>query len=180
MRSSTRCARRDDAEGVRCGGRAIGARLEGPMADLNTRDVVERYGRAMESRDIDSVLALLHPDYVEDYPQSGERIRGAANLSAMMQHYPGGEPRTSKVEQLIGAEDSWVMSPSYIPMRVEGSGDQYTAIAHIIYPDGSEWHLIQLIRLKDGKIHRIVSYYAAPFEAPEWRAPFVERIPTEG
>ena len=131
----------------------------------------------MEATDLDGVVATLHEDYVEDYPQSGERIRGAANLRALMANYPGGEPRTSKVEQIIGAEDSWVMSPSYIPMRVDGSGDQYTAIAHIVYPDGSEWHAIQLIRLKDGKIHRITSFYAAPFEAPEWRASFVERIP---
>lgn len=149
------------------------------MSELNTREVVERYRRAMEATDLDGVVATLHEDYVEDYPQSGERIRGAANLRALMANYPGGEPRTSKVEQIIGAEDSWVMSPSYIPMRVDGSGDQYTAIAHIVYPDGSEWHAIQLIRLKDGKIHRIASFYAAPFEAPAWRASFVERIPPE-
>jgi ketosteroid isomerase-like protein len=149
------------------------------MADLNTRDVVERYRRAMEAGDIDGILATLHEEYTEDYPQSGERIHGGANLRAMMQHYPGGEPRAEKVEQVIGSEDSWVVSPSFIPMRVEGSGDQYTGIAHIRYPDGSEWHVIQLMQLKDGRIFRIVSYYAAPFEAPAWRSPFVERIPTE-
>ena len=149
------------------------------MADQNTRAVVERYSRAMEAHDLDGLAATLHDDYVEDYPQSGERVRGAVNLLAIMSHYPGGEPRTAKVEQVVGAEDSWVMSPSYIPMRVEGSGDQYTAVAHIVYPDGSEWHAVQLIRLKDGRVHRITSFYAAPFEAPDWRAPFVERIPTE-
>jgi hypothetical protein len=147
------------------------------MADQNTRAVVDRYARAMEMHDLDGVVGTLHEDYLEDYPQSGERIRGAKNLRAMMMSYPGGEPRTAKVEQIVGAEDSWVMSASYIPMRVEGSGDQYTAVAHIVYPDGSEWHGIQLIRLKDGMIHRITSFYAAPFEAPAWRAPFVERIP---
>ena len=150
------------------------------MAEMNTREVVDRYGAGMEAHDIDAVLATLHDDFVEEYPQSGERIHGAANLGAILSHYPGGEPRMEKVEQVIGTEDRWVVSPSYIPMRVEGSGDQYTAVAHIAYPDGSQWHVIQLIRLKDGRIYRIVSYYAAPFEAPDWRAPFVERFPTEG
>ena len=149
------------------------------MAELNTREVVDRYSRALEAQDLDAVIATLHDDYIEEYPQSGERIRGAANLRGIMSQYPGGEPRASKVEQIIGAEDSWVMSPSYTPMRVEGSGDQYTTVAHIIYPDGSEWHAIQLIRLRDGRIHRVTSFYASPFEAPDWRAPFVERIPTE-
>ncbi len=149
------------------------------MADMNTREVVDRYSVGMETHDIDAVLATLHDDFVEEYPQSGERIRGAANLGNILSHYPGGEPRMEKVEQVIGTEDRWVVSPSYIPMRVEGSGDQYTAVAHVSYPDGSQWHVIQLIRLKDGRIYRIVSYYAAPFEAPDWRAPFVERFPTE-
>ena len=150
------------------------------MSDLHTRDVVERYAHAMEAHDIDGVMATLHADFTEEYPQSGERVRGPEGLRGVMEHYPGGEPRMASVERLIGTEDQWIVSPSSIPMRVEGSGDQYTVVAHVIYPDGSEWHVVQLMRLKDGRIYRIVSYYAAPFEAPDWRAPYVDRIPTEG
>jgi len=146
------------------------------MSELNTREVVDRYIGALAGTDSDGILAELHEDYVEDYPQSGERIRGAANLRAIREQYPGGEPQTVKVEGVIGTEDRWVMTPSYTPVRIEGSGDQYVAVAHIRYPDGSDWHAIQLIRLKDGKIHRVTSFFAAPFEAPAWRAPFVERM----
>lgn len=51
----------------------------------------------------------------------------------------------------------------------------YTAVAHVIYPDGSDRHVIQLIRSKDGKIYRVTSFYAPEFEAPDWRAPYVEQ-----
>jgi hypothetical protein len=42
----------------------------------------------------------------------------------------------------------------------------------IRYPNGEEWHLVQLVELRDGLIWRLTSYFAAPFEAPEWRATF--------
>jgi SnoaL-like domain len=146
------------------------------MSDLNTRDVIDRYAQALEHMDLERLGAVLHDEYVEEYPQSGERIRGRENLLAIVSNYPGGEPRSGRVDAVVGAEDRWIVSPSYQPMRLEGAGDQYTAIAHVIYPDGSDWHVIQLIRLKDGKVYRITSYYAPAFEAPDWRAPYVERF----
>jgi hypothetical protein len=33
-----------------------------------------------------------------------------------------------------------------------------------------------IIELKDGRIWRDRRYYAEPFEAPEWRAQWVERV----
>jgi hypothetical protein len=33
-----------------------------------------------------------------------------------------------------------------------------------------------LVQVRDGKIYRETAYFAAPFEAPEWRAPWVERM----
>jgi ketosteroid isomerase-like protein len=145
----------------------------------STREVIDRYARAMEAHDLDALVEVFHPDYVEEYPQSGERIRGAANMRAMLANYPGGEPRPGKVDHIVGSEDRWVMTPSYLPMRVEGDGDQYTIVAHITYPDGSEWHEVQLVQLKDGRIARITAYYAAPFEAPVWRESYVERYEPE-
>jgi hypothetical protein len=32
------------------------------------------------------------------------------------------------------------------------------------------------VEFRDGKIARETRYYSAPFEAPEWRARFVERM----
>jgi ketosteroid isomerase-like protein len=145
------------------------------MSEPTTREVIDRYVKAMQERDLDALQQILREDYVEEYPQSGERIRGMADARAMLANYPGGEPQPGKVDRIVGTEDRWVMTPSYTPMRVEGTGDQYTIVAHIHYPDGSEWHEVQLIQLKDGRIARNTAYFAAPFEAPAWREPYVER-----
>jgi hypothetical protein len=34
--------------------------------------------------------------------------------------------------------------------------------------------VVDLIELRDGLVHRETMYWAAPFEAPAWRAPWVE------
>ena len=36
--------------------------------------------------------------------------------------------------------------------------------------------IVMILELKDGKIWRDRRYYAEPFEAPEWRAQWVERV----
>ena len=36
--------------------------------------------------------------------------------------------------------------------------------------------MVMILELKDGKIWRDRRYYAEPFEAPEWRAQWVERV----
>jgi hypothetical protein len=36
--------------------------------------------------------------------------------------------------------------------------------------------MVMIIELKDGRIWRDRRYYAEPFEAPEWRAKWVERV----
>jgi hypothetical protein len=48
-----------------------------PHMDDN-RSVVERYDAALPA-DLDTLTSLQHPDFVEDWPQSGERIRGSDN-----------------------------------------------------------------------------------------------------
>jgi len=35
-------------------------------------------------------------------------------------------------------------------------------------------------RIRQGKVAKTTTWYAAPFEAPEWRAPFVESFPPLG
>jgi hypothetical protein len=36
--------------------------------------------------------------------------------------------------------------------------------------------MAQIIELRDGKMWRDTRYYAEPFEAPEWRAQWIERM----
>jgi hypothetical protein len=42
--------------------------------------------------------------------------------------------------------------------------------------EGCVFHSTAIFELKDGKIWRDTRYFAEPFEAPEWRAQWVERM----
>jgi len=41
---------------------------------------------------------------------------------------------------------------------------------------GQIYNATLIIELRDGKVLRETRYYAEPFEAPEWRAQWVERM----
>jgi SnoaL-like domain len=136
------------------------------------RAIVERYMAAIPA-DVDTLTALQHPDFVEDWPQSGERIRGSSNFRAIQEHY--GET-TSEARRLVGTEDRWTVGPTFTPIRVFGAGDTFTVLSLGRYPDGSQYHVIALIELRDGLVWRSTTFFAAPFEAPDWRAQWIERI----
>jgi hypothetical protein len=69
-----------------------------------------------------------------------------------------------------------VLSPTFSALRIEGSGDVYTYVGTVTYANGETWQTISIIELRHEKIAKTTTWYAAPFEAPEWRAPFVERF----
>ena len=131
------------------------------MAD--NRATVDKFLSAMAANDIEAQDRLLSDDIVEEYPQSGEVIRGKDNRRAIIENYPGGTPRETSAT-----------GETAQPL-ITGAGDRFTATGQIKYPNGETWHIIALIELSDGKISKITSYFAAPFEAPAWRASYVEK-----
>jgi hypothetical protein len=145
------------------------------MAETSNETVVREYATALALGDQDALGRLRHPDWVSDWPQSGERVRGHANAASLDAAYPGGRPVVSP-DRTIGTEDRWVVTPLYQLQRIVGNGDSWWADGTVSYPDGSVWRLAMLVELRDGRVHRETTYFAAPFEAPDWRAPFVERF----
>jgi ketosteroid isomerase-like protein len=145
------------------------------MTEPSTETVVHEYGAALASGDQAALGRLRHADWTSDWPQSGERLRGHARAVALDGAYPGGRPSVSP-QRTVGSEDRWVMTPLYQLQRIVGTGDSWWADGTVSYPDGSVWQLAMLLELRDGRIHRETTYFAEPFEAPAWRAPFVERI----
>ncbi len=143
--------------------------------DVSNRQIVERWAKGLVTRDLDLQAELCAPDMVTEYPQSGERIRGWANLRAVTENYPGGPPR-NVVEKVIGSEDKWVVGPSFNVLRIEGTGDVYTLVGSATYADGKTWQVMALVELRSGKIAKTTEIYGAPFEPPQWRAQWVERI----
>jgi len=132
------------------------------MAD--NRTTVDQFISAMDKMDIEAQERLLSDDFVDEYPQSGEVTRGNDKRRASMENYPGGTPRETSASR-----------PNPKPPIVTGAGDNFTASGQITYPNGETWHVISLIELRDGKIRKMTSFFAAPFEAPAWRASYVEK-----
>lgn len=149
------------------------------MAELTNREIVERFVASQTTPDPGVGDEYVAEDVIEDYPQSGERIRGRANRKAIFDNYPGRAEHdfgAHKMGAIVG-EDQWVMTPTLSLLRINGSGERYTSAYLITYPNGESWHLVQLIEVRGGKIARLTSYFAAPFEAPAWRSKWTERTP---
>lgn len=135
--------------------------------------VMTRLAEVISGHQWDDLADVFHDDAVLEYPQSGERFRGLASIRAQFENYPGLEPGTSQLLEVIG-EEAFALTPSYTVIRVEGSGRVGTAVIRIQYPDGSWWWAINLHELRDGRINRSRSYFAPDFPAPDWRAPYRE------
>jgi hypothetical protein len=118
--------------------------------DQDNRRLLERYLAGM--LDAEQEYALRHADAMIEVPQSGERIRGRDAMKAMQDAYPG--PPTIIVRRIVGG-DVWV---------VEGRADY----------GGRIFHVANIIEFRARKIIRERRYYAEPFEAPAWRAAWVE------
>jgi hypothetical protein len=134
------------------------------MAMDANRATVERLRGMFESGSLDELARqqydLAADDFVEEWPQSGERIRGRDNAKAINDNYPkmtGSTPRLS-LRRLSGEGAHWV---------IEGSID---------YGDGTPVSYVGIVELRDGKLVRITEYFGNPFEAPAWRSQWVEPI----
>ena len=99
---------------------------------------------------------LRHEDYVMEMPQSGERISGREKMREFQEAYP--TPPTIRLRRVVVREGLGI---------VEGVND---------YGEGRVFTVVVVFELKDGRIWRDTRYYAEPFDAPEWRAQWVERI----
>jgi limonene-1,2-epoxide hydrolase len=125
------------------------------VSEQENRDAVERFFEAVERHDLDALDDLLHDDYVEEYPQTSERIRGKDNARAVNENYPG--------------------LPSLIGHSYKISGD--LAVIEMTFDyDGNRVHECQIVDFEGGKIKRTRAYFGEPFEAPQWRAQWVERM----
>ena len=144
------------------------------MSRLTNEECVQQYGAAMAAFDLDTLARLRHPEWMTYWPQSGERVHSTDNFAEIIRNYPGGIPKT-EVTRIVGAEDRWVVTAGNTVLRVVGSGDFWWAEWRITYPSGEVYLAVTLIELRDGLVYRETTYWAAPFDAPDWRAPWVER-----
>ena len=127
------------------------------MDERDARQVAEAVWRALGAGDWDAASGLLHNDFVQEWPQSGERIVGRDNAIAINQNFPGGLPTMRFRRTLAG-------------------GDLVVLEVELTYGDGSRYLGVSVIELRDGKVVKETDYFAQPFQAPQWRAQWVERM----
>ena len=83
---------------------------------MGNRRVVERFTEALAANDYDTLDALTHDDYLARWPQSGEVVRGRANMRAIQENYPGANSGLSPSMTCTG-RPSW-RAASSSPMRM--------------------------------------------------------------
>ncbi|MFT3892022.1 MAG: nuclear transport factor 2 family protein [Anaerolineales bacterium] len=126
------------------------------MGDLAVQ-VVQEFYRRMNTNDFNSVGELLDDDYVLEWPQSNERIRGRDNYVTMNKEYPAYGPWRFKINQIVG--------------------NGLEAVSDVSVTDGiQEARAITFTTIQDGKITRQVEFWPEKFEAPENRKHLVERM----
>jgi ketosteroid isomerase-like protein len=125
------------------------------MDERDAGHVAEKLWRALQAGDWETAGGCLHDDFVQEWPQSGERIVGRDNALAIERNFPGGLP-TMRFRRTLAA------------------GDLAVVEVELTYADGGRYLGVGILELRDGKVVKETDYYAQPFPAPEWRARWVE------
>jgi len=127
------------------------------MSTSHNKQILEGlFGDGIVTLSTEDEYNVRAEDYVMEMPQSNERIVGRDKMREFQEAYPN--PPSIKLRRIVGAGNLFV---------VEGVSDYGTEVSNVA----------DIVEFKDGKIWRETRYYAAPFEAPEWRAKWVEPIP---
>ena len=123
------------------------------MQEHEVRQLFERLIAAMDPA---VEYEARHEDFTAEFPQSGERL-DRDGLRKLQEHFPGGEPEIRL-------------------RRLSGGGDVWFGESVIRYADGTVAYGVARVEFRDGKIWKETRYYAEPFQAPAWRARWVQRI----
>ncbi len=143
------------------------------MTDAEQERILQGFAQVLSTHDWDRLGDVVHDDIVVEYPQSGERFVGLANVRGQFENYPDLGPGSSELREIVG-DRAFALTPSYTLIDVDGSGGRGTAVVRVRYPDGSLWWALTVYELRDGRIGRLRSFFAPDFEAPDWRAPYRE------
>ncbi|WP_144140289.1 nuclear transport factor 2 family protein [Paraburkholderia sp. BCC1884] len=118
-------------------------------------ETLNAHWHASAAGDLDAEHDIYDVDAICEYPQSGERIHGRANLQALRAHHPG-KPSGFAVKRIQGQGNLWVT--------------EYAINYH-----GQVAYTVSIMEFRDGKVVHETQYFSEPFEAPAWRSQWVQR-----
>ncbi len=123
------------------------------MPEHDSSAIVTHFWRLMDAADFAGAATLLADEYTCDWPQSRERIRGRENFVAVNAHYPG----------------RWRIALR----RLVASGGGVST--EVVMTSGDETiTAVSFFEVRDEKITRETDYWPEPYDAPAWRAAWVE------
>lgn len=124
---------------------------------MKPKELIEQFWQTMESNDFYAVAQLLHDDFVLEWTQSGERIRGRENFAKLNTAYP--------------TQGTWHFTIN----SIVADGDE--VVTDVSVTDGTlHDRVITFSTIRDGKIWKQVEFWPEPFSAPEWRSEWVEKM----
>jgi len=123
--------------------------------EMEIRAALAQHWAASDANDFATEHQIYREDAILDYPQSGERIRGRANIQASRTLQPS--KKRFKVGRILGSGNLWITE-------------------YILYYDEKPFFTVSIMEFKDGKVVHETQYFGEPFEASAWRSRFVERI----
>lgn len=124
------------------------------MTDQIILTAIEQHWAASAAGDQVAEHAIYHDDVVCEYPQSGEVIRGRDNLQSLRSHHPG-SPSGFVVRRIVGEGNVWITE-------------------YVIAYEGKRACTVSIMEFCEGKVSRETQYFADSFDAPVWRAQWVE------
>jgi hypothetical protein len=125
------------------------------MDDGAIRTALQRHWDASDANDFVAEHDIYRADAVLDYPQSGERIRGRANIQESRRVQPSN--KRFKVRRMTGSGDLWV--------------SEFT----LSYDGAPSW-VVSIMEFRDGLVAHETQYFADRFEPGPSRAHLVELV----
>lgn len=131
---------------------------ERESARQDNGETVRRLWELFDAGRLAAARELLADDFVCEWPQSRERIRGRDDFIAVNEHYPG----------------RWRI----VVQRLVASGDDVATEVSMTNEEDASQHAtaVSFFELGDGRIRRQTDYWPEPYDAPAWRAQWVERM----
>jgi len=129
------------------------AALQNPAPE----SVVREFWRLMATNDFHSVGAVLAPEFVLEWPQSKERIRGGESFARMNGEYPANGPWRFSVNRIVSGKTE--------------------VVTDVSVTDGVQSaRAVSFFTVEQGLITRLVEFWPEPYPAPTNRAHLTEPL----
>jgi hypothetical protein len=123
--------------------------------EQDIRAALMEHWAASGANDFATEHQIYCDDAILDYPQSGERIRGRANIQASRTAQPS--KKRFEVRRILGSRHLWVTE-------------------YILYYDEKPFYTVSIMEFRGSKVAHETQYFGEPFAPSASRSRFVEQI----